>query len=479
MMRFLCLFSLMVASSVGAFAQKGMEITVALEGYDQPNLYLGYYYGDKTYLADTTARNADGQYVFTSDTLLDPGVYILVMEPDNNYSEILLPEKDQQFTVQTSVANMVQDMTFEGSSDNALFYEYLRYLSDLRPKAQTIQQQMQSADEAAKAKLQAELNQLDEGVRNYQKQLIADNPGTLAAAIVGANINLEMPEFAGTDEEKQYKRFYYTRDHYFDHIDLSDDRLLRTPFMFGRVKTFIDQLHIQTPDSIIRGVDYILQETKPGKDMFRYYLIHFLNKYAGSKVVGMDAVYVHIAKNYYEKGLATWTDEEQLQKIIDNANKIEPLLIGKKAPNITMQKRDGTPVELYKIDSEYTILYFWRYDCGHCKESTPYMKEFYEQYKDKDITLMAGCLKFQEDVKGCWDYIDENGIDNWLHTVDPYGRSRFHEKYDLRTTPQIYILNRDKEIVMKKIGAEQLPEVMDNLLEIDQNKKASQSGDQR
>lgn len=478
MMRFLCLFFLIVATSVGAFAQKGLDITVELEGYDQPNLYLGYYYGDKTYLADTTARNADGQYVFTSDTLLDAGVYILVMEPDNNYSEILLPEKDQQFTVKTSVENMVRDMTFEGSADNALFYEYLRYLSDLRPQAQSIQQQMQSADEATKASLQAELAKLDEGVRNYQKQLVADNPGTLAAAIVGANINLEMPEFDGTEEEKQYKRFYYTRDHYFDYIDLADDRLLRTPFMFGRVKTFIDQLHIQTPDSIIRGVDYILEETRPGKDMFRYYLIHFLNKYAGSKVVGMDKVYVHIAKNYYEKGLATWTDKEQLQKIIDNANKIEPLLIGKKAPNITMQKRDGTPVELYKIDSEYTILYFWRYDCGHCKESTPYMKEFYEQYKDKDITLMAGCLKFKEDVKGCWDYIDENGIDNWLHTVDPYGRSRFHEKYDLRTTPQIYILNRDKEIVMKKIGAEQLPEVMDKLLEIDQ-KKASQSGDER
>lgn len=475
MTRYIFLLIALVFSGQG-FAQKGLNLDVTLDNYDSDTLYLGYYYGDKTYLADTAYADAPGHFVFQADTLTDPGVYLLVLYPSNNYTEVLLPEGDQQFTVKTDANDMVGAMSFGGSQENTVFYNYMNYLGTLRPRAQAMQQQMADADAQQQVELQAELAGLDQEVRDYQRNIIQENEGTLVAAIIGANMNLEMPEFEGSEEEKQYKRFYYTRDHYFDHIDLTDSRMLRTPFLFNRVETYIDKLTIQVPDSVIQSIDYLLQEMKPSRDLFRYYLIHFLNKYAGSKVVGMDAAYVHLAQNYYGKGMATWTDEEQLNKILENAEKIAPLLIGKTAPNISMQKRDGTPIALYDVDSEYTVLYFWRYDCGHCKKSTPYMKEFYEEFKDQDITLMAACLKFTDEVEGCWEYVDENGINDWLHTVDPYGRSQFHKKYDLRTTPQIYVLNRDKEIVMKKIGAEQLSEVMNKLMEMDRKKQAGASG---
>lgn len=476
-MKRLILFLLLLGSLMPeVVAQSGMKIQISLDDYPSDTLFLGYYYGESTYLADTAYAKKPGEFEFAADSLLDAGVYMLVMKPDNNFNEILLPADNQRFSLSMSVGDPVNSISFTGSPQNTVFYDYLKYLRDLRPKAQTIQQQMAQAEPATQAKLQAELEQLDEEVRAYQEKVVREHSGSLVAAIIGANINLKMPEFEGTEEEKQYKQFYYTRDHYFDHIDLSDDRMLRTPFMFSRIQTYVDKLTIQVPDSVIQSVDYVLQKTEPGSDMFRYYLIHFLNKYAASKVVGMDAVYVHLAKNYYGKGMATWTNPDQLEKILDNAEKLEPLLIGKKAPNIQMQQRDGTPVALYDLDSKYTVLYFWRYDCGHCKKSTPYMKSFYEQFKDQDITLMAACLKFTDEVPGCWEYIDENEIGDWLHTVDPYGQSRFHEKYDLRTTPQIYILNADKEIVMKKIGAEQLPEVFNKLLEREQQQDGIRSG---
>ena len=78
--------------------------------------------------------------------------------------------------------------------------------------------------------------------------------------------------------------------------------------------------------------------------------------------------------------------------MIDNAKKLEPLLIGKTAPNIKMQKQDGSSISLYDVSSPYTILYFWRYDCGHCKESTPFMKEFYEKYKVLKIVIYIAAM---------------------------------------------------------------------------------------
>ena len=58
----------------------------------------------------------------------------------------------------------------------------------------------------------------------------------------------------------------------------------------------------------------MLEGMKPAPETFKYYLVHFLNEYAKSKVVGYDAMYVHLVDKYYSTGLAPWTDEEQLEK---------------------------------------------------------------------------------------------------------------------------------------------------------------------
>ena len=79
-----------------------------------------------------------------------------------------------------------------------------------------------------------------------------------------------------------------------------------------------------------------------------------------------------------------------MKKIIDNANTLEPLLIGKVAPDIRLETREGEPMQLHDIQAPLTVLYFWRYDCGHCKKSAPKMKEFYEAYKDKGREARSG-----------------------------------------------------------------------------------------
>ena len=103
------------------------------------------------------------------------------------------------------------------------------------------------------------------------------------------------------------------------------------------------------------------------------------------------------------------------------------------------------------------------------------MLEFSKKYKEKGVEVFAICTALvkrddegkwsMKDVDECWKYIKENGTDVWFQTVDPFHRSRYKSVYDIRTTPQVYILNEKKEIISKKIGAEQIGEVMDHILE--------------
>lgn len=469
MQRIYLLFALLFCTA-SAFAQNGYQIGVDIEGYDQENLYLGYYYGDKTLIQDTATVNADGTFTFSGDEPLAPGMYLVVLAPDNNFFQLLIQEDEQQFQIKTNKDDLTSALQFNGSSENKLFYDYLAFLGSVRPKAQSISQEMQTAGEERKAALQKELDKINQEVAAYQQNILKEHTKSFTALVIRSNQGVEMPEFSGTEEEKQMKNWLYTREHYFDNLDLGDSRLLRTSFLFERINTFIEKLHYQTPDSTIQAIDKVLAELEPSEESFKYYLIQFLNKYASSKIVGQDAIYVHLALNYYAKGQAPWVEEEQLNKIIEDARKLEPLLIGKIAPDVKLQKQDGSKVALYDMDSEYTILYFWRYDCGHCKESTPYMRDFYNEFKDRGVKILAICTKQRDEISGCWDYIQENEIQDWMHTVDPYGL--YMLDYNVQTTPQMYILDKNKKIVMKKIGAEQLGEVMGRIIEMNNNEEA-------
>ncbi|HMQ60201.1 MAG TPA: thioredoxin-like domain-containing protein [Flavilitoribacter sp.] len=455
---------------------QGYEIKIQISGYEEDELYLAYYYGDKQYIKDTVTIAAEGEkghFVFAGDEPLAGGVYLAVMKPNNDFFQFVVDEKNQQFELKTDKVNPNDHMKVIGSKDNAAFFQYLQYLEKKRPMAEELKTQLEAAkdDEKKSAKLQQQLDDLNKEVSDYQKKVVKDNPGTMTSAIIRANLPIDMPEFKGEGDDLKVQQWRYTQHHYFDNLDLGDPRMLRTPFLFQRLEHYVNKMVVQHPDTIALAIDEVLEPMQKSEETFRYYLIHYLNSFARSKLVGMDAVYVHLVDHYYAKGLASWTDPDQLKKIIDNANTLRPLLIGKIAPDIRLQKRDGTPISLHEVDSEYTVLYFWRYDCGHCKKSTPFMKDFYEKYKDKGVKIIAVCTKYQDEIPGCWEYIDENGIQDWLHTVDPTGRSRYAQIYDIQSTPQIYILDRNKEILTKRIAAEQIEEVMDKIIEMKQREK--------
>ncbi len=440
-------------------AQEGYRVEVEIDGFTEDQLYLGYYYGDKQYLKDTVDRSEAGTFVFEDDEPLFPGVYLVVLPPDNNYFQILIDEDEQRFRLTTRVDDLQGSMAVEGSPENTLFYDYLGFLEERRQEAQAL------ADTGVDASA-PEVGAIDQRVRGRQEEIIAKHPRSFTAAIIRANMPIQPPAFEGDEETVQTRTWRYFQKHFFDHIDLADPRMLRTPFLFERVDYYVEKLQVQHPDTLARAIDTVLVRMRPAPQTFKFYLIHFLNTYARSKIVGMDAVYVHLVENYYATGEADWTDEEQLASIIDNARRLKPLLIGQTAPDLTVQRRDGSSVSLHEVEAPYTVLYFWRYDCGHCKETTPHLKTFFESYQDTGVKIFALCVKRDaEEIEGCWEYVDEQEIGDWIHAVDPGYSSFFPVKYNIKSTPQIYVLDADKRIVSKQIGGEQLPELMDRLLE--------------
>lgn len=459
------LFSLFsVLCSLSLIAQNGHEVKVKIDGFEGDRLYLAYHLGNKQYIKDTVYRGANNTFTFTrKDEKLESGMYMIVIPPDNNYMEILMVEGEQHFSLSASVVDLVGTAKFEGNAeDNVLLYQYLNFLNTQRAKTESLNTRKESStDQSEIETIASEQEDINELVSYYQSRLINDNPESLTAAIIKANQPLD---YSGLEVESDESKWRFTQEHWFDNIDLKDSRLLNTPLLVQKIDYFIEKLHVQRPEDIILAADKVLSLMDTDGAIFKFFLIELLNKYAKSKIVGMDEVYVHLAQNYYAKGLAPWTEASQLKKIIDNANALEPLLIGKTAPNLALQTKDGYTVNLHDLNGEYTVVYFWESDCENCKKTDSDLETFFQAYKDKGVKISAICTNTNYEAQDCWDYIEKKNYNEWIHLGNPNNDNDIWKAYNVTSTPMIYLLDSDKKIVSKRISAKQLSEVMDNIL---------------
>jgi len=462
MRRYLLLFTFLTYCT-SIFAQEGHEIKVTIDGYEEETLTLAYHLANKQYIKETAQRQANNSFVFQGEEPLESGIYMLVFAPDNQTSEFLVDKDEQHFSLTLDYNNLESGVSSSGG-ENQIYFDYLLFLNEQRKEAAIIQNKHDtSLDEDDQEK---KLEALDIKVSAYQKQLINDHPQSFTTAIIKGWQPLDYPEFDGSESERQTKAWRYTQKHWFDNIDLSDERLLRTPILFSKVDYFINKLQVQHPDTIIVAIDHVLKLMESSDEIYQFFVIHFLNEYAKSKIVGMDAIYVHIAEMYYTDGKAPWVEKEQLEKILDNATRLKPLLIGKTAPDIRLQDRNGPVYNLHDIQGAYTVLYFWDTDCEICKEKDTELQQVYNKFKHKGVKILAVCTNNKSELQQCWDYVDEEELNGWIHTTDPSDQNSISVTYDLRTSnPHTYLLDQDKTIISKRIDGTQLSEILERLTE--------------
>ncbi len=456
------LLFLVLCFAMSLFAEDGHKITFKIDGYDQKELYLAYHYNGKQFIKDTMQVQEDGSFLLSGEETLDGGVYLVVLSPDNNYFEMLVDRDDQEFTVRTSKDDLAGKLSFEGSKANDIFLEYSSFLRSKGKEAQGLQEAKKAAD-ANQAEIDTKLSDLDKEVKAFQQSTIKKYPGSLTAAIIKATLNAEMPTFTGTEDEKKQKQYQFYKDHYFDYLDLGDERLLRSPMLHNKVISYMENLVFKVPDSITMELDRIIDKASKTQETEQYWITNFLNKYAkeSGEYVGMDAVYVHIAQKYYcnDKARTEWIDDEQREKICKNAGELAPILIGKKAPNVRFQKQDDQWLQLHDVDAEFTVVYFWDPDCSHCKKSIPKAVEFFNGYADKGVKMLGICNRRKEEKQMCWDAVEEQKMTNWIHVTDPFLQGK--SKFNVKSNPRIFVLDKDKKIISKGIGSDQLQEVLD------------------
>ena len=440
------------------------EVTIYLEGVPDTMLYIGYYYADKTYSKDSIFVEKHKPYTFVlkgQDTLFR-GVYIVAGQRKNKYLEFVV-DTSMFFTIKATglkppFYDVLNYLSFENSPENDVFLDFQRTMVRFQSQAMDVgkayKQESAKGDAANQqilSDLKAEQARCYDSMHAFTDELIRRHPGQLFAKIQKMNIDVDVPDKpAGADTNWEYR--YYV-NHYWDNTDLSDDGLLMSPLFFPKLKRYYESVIPLSVDSTIKYTDLLVGKIT-SKEQFKYVVWYVTHKYERSQYIGQDAVFVHMVETYYEQGRCDWVDETQLEAMVERAHKLDPILIGRRAPQLWMMDTNRTLHSNYEFPKQFTIMWFWDVDCSHCKAATPKLADIYHRLKDSlDIEVMGICMS--ADTLAWRKYIRTHDMP-WVNVGGYVANIDFVDVYDVHSTPYMYVLNREKQIIVKKLPIEEL-----------------------
>lgn len=216
--------------------------------------------------------------------------------------------------------------------------------------------------------------------------------------------------------------------HFWDGIETFDGPTDENPVLAAQIDFYFDKMVAPLPDSIYLEIDRLVKRTSFNPDLRDFILWHFLEKYRHPEYMSQDQVFVYLYDQYFSQLEIKDLNETNLALIRDKAETLRRLALFNLAPNFVI----NDSVDLHSVESEYTVLFFYDHDCDVCHQEMQELDSVCVVHPE--ITVLS---------------IDMNTEDIRVDAL--------YDLYDIETTPLIYVLDRDKRIMAKKIQARQIP----------------------
>jgi len=460
---------LLAALAQQSYARDGYRIQVKFTDLKDTMVYLAHYYGKPLptiYKTDSARFDKKGVAVLESKEETLGGIYLILLSDKKTYFEFLLNNGDEM-SITATAEKLPEGVTFKGSPENERFLEYVKFLKGFGARQQAMQHELEQAGTAADSTAVRErMTDAGKTLINYRRDYVKKYPHTLLAGIFNALEIPRVPEgkhlLADGTEDSSFAYNYY-KDHYWDHFDFRDDRLIHTPVYDGKLDEYFNKLVLPVPDSIIREGDSLLARTRGQKELFKYTLWWLTRNAESSKIMGMDQAFVYFVEQYILRGDAYWLDADGVERYRERISKIAPNIIGNLAPEILMDEYGtGKKISMSGIKAKYTLLVFWDPTCGHCTKEVPLIDSVYKAVlKDKGMKIYS--VRTEGPVDKWQDFIKEKKLGDWYHVYDPEHTSDYRSKYDVYSTPVIYLLDEKKIIRGKRLDHTNILSVVEML----------------
>ena len=499
------LLLLLVLTGFKQMNAQAYDIRINMKGLKDTMVYLVKYTWDKQYVVDTCKKIKNEQVVFKGNKALEQGVYILVSQASSVYFEFFVTDA-QKFSITGEASEPTAKLKVKGSKDNELFFGYLAYVAAKNKEFGEVMAQTAGKSRADSTSfVQGKIKDFMASAKQYDADFMIKTKGSFVYDFMNLKTEKEpasIPKASNGRPDSLYSYYYY-KNHYFEGVDFKDERIVRTPLFDDRVKNYFERVIVNHPDTVIREIDLMLAKCTPNSMVYNQLIGYFTYKYEQSKIIGFDKVFVHLADQYILPGKAKGVyTEETTSKIKERVDIMRNLLLDAKVADLymidtamggvvrkmgfdtasssksvtdlyykNMDKLSPMYKTLYSLKSKYTVLIFWAADCGHCQTEVPKLHENLKTIQGS-IDFKVFAVQTKDELYQSWKkFIIEKKLSDFIHVFDPVHINNLKERFDIYSTPVIYILDKDKKIKAKRLGAEQVVDFLKYLETVDKQPK--------
>lgn len=152
----------------------------------------------------------------------------------------------------------------------------------------------------------------------------------------------------------------------------------------------------------------------------------------------------------------------QLKVSLASDNPDNYALMGKEAPELSMQTPDGKDMKISDFKGKYLLVDFWASWCGPCRAENPNVVKAYNQYKDKNFTILGVSL---DKDKAAWTKAIADDHLGWNHMSDlKYWNSAAVNAYQFSGIPFNVLIDPSGKIVAQNLRGEDLEKKLAEVL---------------
>ncbi|PWK26742.1 uncharacterized protein DUF4369 [Arcicella aurantiaca] len=432
------------------FSQHRIELKI--KGLKDSTLYLVHHYEDTFLSQDTAKIDASGLAVFKGNKKLPLGFYVVAMGRSRMFDLVI---NDQNFLMETDTADYTNNLKIKGSVEASLFQDFVA-------QANAKAKKLKGANPTQKQAIYAELEQ-------FQKDYVQKHTGTFASNILRAGVDIEVPPMPAkpTLQDTINQSNYYFK-HYWDNINLSDERMLRTPFIGKKMDTYLQNISYFEPDTIIQIADALIEKTPRKTDLRKYIVGKFAQKFIAAEIMGREEAYIHIAEKYIINDPESGWDTSSIRRNKEYVMKMKPVLLGNKISNMDMTDTLDVYTPLYGVKANYTLVMIYDPECHHCQETTKKLLDEYPKLAAKGVKVYMACGT--RDKKKWLNFVKEFKTQRFINVFDSHMVTDFTNKFNTTVYPNLLFLDKDKKILAnKKLDVEQYLKIISQ--QEDKNKK--------
>lgn len=456
-MKRLFILALYIGIALCAVGQQ-YSFTFRLDGGKDSVMYVGQYFRDRVDVVDS-ARLVRGAYTFSGKRAWDRGVYVLLHQDRKTKVTDFCVDKSRKFTIEGDAKLKAKSVKVKGCESNRVMFEYVAVEDAAKEEMEAIRQRKK--DESTKAQAEKDESALMERMQAFEAS--ARHPKQENIYFTLLNM-CEPPEVPDSIEDKAtwYRRHYW--DLFFEAKEKQAsvpgfrNTLLHSPQFFSKVNYFFYGLMYYAPsDTIASEIDRLAARFGDDTTLLRYVFDHIEPRYFRStKNIGWDAVWCHLAREYYLKGRCPWTSEGTLHNMRYNLTRISKSLIGAHGYELWMADTNQSPnpddwISSHRFPTKYVILWFWDPDCHHCQEQSAELKVLYDSlltapYRPFEIYAVG----YESDVEKWKKYVREHDF-KWINVGGSNVNVDYQDVYNVHGAPTMIILDEKRDIIMNKV----------------------------